>query len=36
MSDVDWVVDEAARRATQAKRDEITDFDLIAAAARLG
>ncbi|WP_230533242.1 ATP-binding protein [Microvirga roseola] len=35
MSDVEWVVNEAARRTAQARRDEITEFDLMAAAARL-
>jgi hypothetical protein len=36
MSDVEWVVNEAARRTAEAKRDEITEFDLMAAVARLG
>jgi hypothetical protein len=36
MSDVEWVVNEAARRTAQAKRDELTEFDLMAAVARLG
>jgi ATP-dependent Zn protease len=36
MSDVEWVVNEAARRTAQAKRDAITEFDLMAAATRLG
>ncbi len=36
MSDIEWVVNEAARRTAQAKRDEITEFDLMAAVARLG
>jgi ATP-dependent Zn protease len=36
MSDVEWVVNEAARRTAQAKRDAITEFDLMAAVTRLG
>jgi hypothetical protein len=35
MNDVEWVVNEGARRTAQAKRDEITEFDLMAAVARL-
>jgi cell division protease FtsH len=36
MSDVEWVVNEAARRTAQSRRNEITEFDLMAAVARLG
>jgi len=36
VSDVEWAVNEAARRTAQAKRAEITEFDLMAAVARLG
>jgi hypothetical protein len=36
MSDIEWVVNEAARRTAQARRPEISEFDLLAAIARLG
>ncbi|MGO4389069.1 ATP-binding protein [Microvirga sp. 2YAF29] len=35
MSDVEWVVNEAARRTARAKRDVISEFDLMAAVVRL-
>jgi hypothetical protein len=36
MSDVEWIVNEAARRTAHAKRAEISEIDLLASVMRVG